>query len=371
MRRVSIAVLAAALVGACVGSPVESASGDSTGAAVEDSTGVHATTTTTSTGDDDHAEASTAADGDGSGSGDAPDLGTPALGAPYPIVLVHGFFGFDELAGLEAATYFNGVVPRLALDGELEIYTPALDPFNDSTVRGMQLLEHVEAIVASTGRAKVNLVGHSQGGLDARVVAHLRPDLVASVTTIATPHLGTPIADLVLDGGGPGGQALADELAQLLGGVLWSELDGNSSVAVALAQLGSEGIATFNATYTDAPGVPYRSIGGRSSLAGVDDDCEAADVPDYIAAFEDARDPVDPALAIAAGILSADLLDPIANDGLVRAIDAHWGEFRGCIPADHLDEVGQLFGDGPGIGNPWQHLEFYAALVAELRDDGF
>ena len=69
-------------------------------------------------------------------------------------------------------------------------------------------------------------------------------------------------------------------------------------------------------------------------------------------------------------MLAGDPLDPMVNDGLVRALDSRWGDFRGCIPADHLDEVGQLFGDSPGIGNPFDHLELYAALVAELRDDG-
>jgi len=41
----------------------------------------------------------------------------------------------------------------------------------------------------------VNLIGHSQGGLDVRYVAAVRPDLVASVTTIGAPHQGAQVAD--------------------------------------------------------------------------------------------------------------------------------------------------------------------------------
>ena len=354
---------------ACSDAPDEGASASSsseTTAIADTSTTIAATTTPVET-------TTTAPATIGDGSGDASEsTGEPALGAPYPVVLVHGFFGFDELGDLDAATYFFGVVDRLAEDGELEVYTPALDPFNDSTVRGMQLVAHVEQILADTGHAKVNLVGHSQGGLDARVVASLRPELVATVTTIATPHHGTPIADIVLGiVPDPNAQALADALAQLLGAGLWSELDQNSSVAVALAQLSTPGITEFNETYPDADGVVYRSIAGRSALSAGGSDCIVDDAPAWISEFDDARDPVDAALALSAGVLAGDVLDPRANDGLVRVLDSRWGDFRGCVPADHLDEVGQLFGDGPGLGNPWDHLELYAALVAELRNDGY
>jgi triacylglycerol lipase len=362
-------LLVIALSSACAGAPASPIDAD-TGTSSSDGSSSVGETPSDETAIDPGSSSGVATVAEGSGDGS--DTGEPALGAPYPIVLVHGFFGFDELAGLDAATYFFGVVDRLAEDGELEVHTPALDPFNDSTVRGMQLLAAVEDIVARSGHAKVNLVGHSQGGLDARVVASLRPDLVASVTTIATPHHGTPVADIVLGVvPDPNAQALADALAQLLGGGLWSELDANSSVAIALAQLTTTGVAELNATYPDGPGVVYRSLAGRSSLAGAGSACAVDDAPPWIHDWDGTRDPIDSALAVTAGVLAGDLLDPAPNDGLVRAIDARWGDFRGCVPADHLDEIGQLFGDGPGLGNGWSHLELYAAIVAELRDDGF
>ena len=59
-----------------------------------------------------------------------------------------------------------------------------------------------------------------------------------------------------------------------------------------------------------------------------------------------------------------------ANDGLVRVEDARWGKFYGCVPADHNDEIGQVLGDSPGIGNDWDHQQFYADVVALLRDLG-
>src|SRR6185295_14036690 len=57
----------------------------------------------------------------------------------------------------------------------------------------------------STGAGKVNLIGHSEGGLDARYVLAVRPDLIASLTTVATPHLGADLADFFADNIADGG----------------------------------------------------------------------------------------------------------------------------------------------------------------------
>lgn len=307
----------------------------------------------------------------GSGAGHTGGTGGAPLGPPYPIVLCHGFFGFEEFAGLDFATYFFGVKAELEARGEL-VYTPAVDPFNDSTYRGGQLIEHIEGILLETGHAKVNLIGHSQGGLDARVVAHDRPDLVASVVTVATPHLGTPIADIAI--GVLDDPALADILAFLVdvvGAPLYDQVGDETDLIKPLELFSTPGITAFNAAYPDAQGVLYASITGRSDMHGGGAACNPGVPQAFITAFEDEKDPIDPLLSIPEAILDGGLLDPHPNDGLVRATDARWGEFWGCIPADHLDQVGHLFGDGPGLGNAWDHQAFYAALVAELRARGY
>src|SRR5262245_13519683 len=147
--------------------------------------------------------------------------GSMGSGPPYPFVLAHGFFGFEEFAGLDFETYYFHVKEHLASQGEI-VLTPAVDPFNDSDERGKQLLDKIEAFRVTTGAAKVNIVGHSQGGLDARVVANLAPDRVASVITISTPHYGTPVADVAMKlFGDPNAQAIIDALVQLIGGALY------------------------------------------------------------------------------------------------------------------------------------------------------
>ncbi len=322
---------------------------------------------TTAPNDDEGGSTQGTAGGESGGSSG----GGSRLGPPYPIVLCHGFFGFEDFAGVDFVNYFFGVVDHLAEHGEVLVFTPAADPFNDSTVRGEQLLAEVEAILARTGHAKVNLVGHSQGGLDARVVASTRPDLVASVTTIATPHQGTPIADIALGlVPNPQAQAVVDALLGLFGGVIWDEIDEGSSLAASLHQLSTPGMAAFNAAYPDAEGVLYHSIGGRTDWHPGGEDCVGRAPPEFVSAFEHELDPVDPALALTEEILDDSIFDPVPNDGLVRVRDAKWGEFLGCVPADHLDEIGHLLGDDPGWAGEWTHLDLYAGVVQLLRDRG-
>jgi triacylglycerol lipase len=267
-------------------------------------------------------------------------------------------------------TYFWGVKDDLALDGESLVFTPAVDPFNDSSTRGAQLVTHVEAILAATGHAQVNLVGHSQGGLDARVVAHERPELVASVMTIATPHAGTSLADtLVGVGKSPSLSALVDAAVRLVGAPLYDAVGDETSVMASFRQLGTAGMAEFNETYPHPSGIPTWSIAGRTDLHRGGDDCRAA-APAFISRWDDERDPVDALLSVSEALLDGSVLDPVPNDGLVRVADSRWGTFLGCIPADHLDQMGQLFGDDPGLLNDFDHRAFYRALVRWLRSQG-
>jgi triacylglycerol lipase len=101
-------------------------------------TGVNGVTASSTGGDG----PSTGAWSNGSGAGGVGGEGPG--GAPYPIVLAHGFFGFNDFAGAGFLTYFYGVKDDLAAHGETMVFTPAVDPFNDSTFRGDQLEADIE-----------------------------------------------------------------------------------------------------------------------------------------------------------------------------------------------------------------------------------
>lgn len=291
---------------------------------------------------------------------------------PHPIVLSHGFFGFETFAGVDFVTYYYGVKDRLEAEGELHVFTPAVDPFSDSVSRGDELLEAIEDILAETGADKVNLIAHSQGGLDSRRVASLRPDLVESITTIATPHEGTRVADIAT---GlipfPGVQGVVDAIVAAVAGPLWEASGDTTSLFASLEQLSSDGVADFVADHPDGPGVTYYSIGGRSDRHDGGSECQVAGGrPGFITRWDDQLDPIEPLLALTEGIADGGLFDNDPNDGLVRVADSKHGRFLGCIPADHFDQIGHLFGDGGGQGNAFDHLLFYEELVRWLRAQG-
>ena len=251
----------------------------------------------------------------------------------YPIVLAHGLSGFRQLFGV--LDYFFGI-PSDLRDGGATVFVTQVSPFGSADARGEQLLTQIEHIVATTGAKKVNLIGHSQGGLDARYVMGVRPDLIASLTTVATPHTGADLADFLRDNLQPGGfnETVVAALANSLGTVL-SLLTGTTSVQDsigALNSLSSSGAAAFNqrfpaglaqsrcgATPASAGGIPLYSWSGTSSITNIFDLSDAA-------------------LALTSLFYSED------SDGLVGRCSSHFGKvLRDDYSMNHLDEVNQLF----------------------------
>lgn len=121
------------------------------------------------------------------------------------VFLVPGFFGFQTIAGLP---YFSGVREllrdRLAELG-LAARVHALDTLPTASIenRARYLGERIAALVPND-RSPIHLVGHSTGGLDARVLLSpsALPELeplrtrVASLVSISAPHRGTPLAEV-------------------------------------------------------------------------------------------------------------------------------------------------------------------------------
>ena len=285
---------------------------------------------------------------------------------PYPFVLAHGMSGFKNIGPLD---YYYGVADALQNDGHA-VYTAQVDAFNSSDARGAELQAFVASVIAQSGAAKVNLICHSQGGFDCRYVAHAIPDQIASVTTIATPHRGDPIADIAQnDVPGPLTQAVS-ALLNIFGTALDQGQD-TQNAELAIALLSTKGAADFTAKYPDSPQVAYFSIAGRSNGSTGDDSCGTPTEAPFVSRWNQYIDPVNPLLAATGLILSNDVTPPPTNDGLVPVGSAKWGTFLGCIPADHLDEVGQIGGQSPGAGNPFDHILFYRQLADWLVSQGY
>lgn len=251
----------------------------------------------------------------------------------YPIVLVHGLFGFDSVFGID---YFYGIPSNLRQNGA-QVYVAQVSAANSTEVRGEQLLAQVRNILAITGAAKVNLIGHSHGGPTARYVAGVAPQLVASVTSVGGVNRGSRVAD-VLRGVAPAG-SVGETIAQGAAGALVTLINlasGGSSLpqmpTAALDSLTTAGSARFNQRF--GAGVPTSGCGnGAELVAGVR----------YYSwtgknTLTNVLDPSDAAL-FATGLVFGE-----ANDGLVAACSAHLGLHLGDYRQNHLDEINQMVG---------------------------
>ena len=112
----------------------------------------------------------------------------------YPIVLVHGV-ALKEKRHFRA---FGKIKEELTKCG-YEVYIADTDAFGTVENNSLQLKEYVEKILENTGAQKVNLIGHSKGGLDSKemILSLGMEDKVASLTTLCTPHKGSIIASKI------------------------------------------------------------------------------------------------------------------------------------------------------------------------------
>ncbi|MEB6565941.1 triacylglycerol lipase [Acinetobacter towneri] len=113
----------------------------------------------------------------------------------YPLLMVHGWLGWSRI-GNETFNmdYWYQILPDLARNGST-VFAAQLSPAHHTEFRGEQLIAQVEEVMAITGKAKVNLIGHSHGGPTVRYVAATKPEYVASITGVAGTFRGSKVAD--------------------------------------------------------------------------------------------------------------------------------------------------------------------------------
>jgi len=275
----------------------------------------------------------------------------------HPIVLAHGLFGFDAIGPLD---YWWGI-PSALRNGGAKVYVTQQSATHASEERGEQLLAELRRLKAAYGHQKFNLIGHSHGGHTIRYVAGVAPELVASVTSVGSPHAGSPVADDVaaaLDG--TGSTAVAGKLVDALAGLV-SVLSGTTrpqNSEAAMRSLTTQGSATFSQRFpAGQPSEPcgdgmavvnnvrYYSVGGTGVVTNL-------------------LDPSDAALAITSLSFKG-----AANDGLVGRCSSRWGVvLRDNYPWNHLDEINQAFGLR-GIFTP-DPVAFYRTHANRLKQAG-
>lgn len=117
------------------------------------------------------------------------------LQTKYPILLVHGV-AIKNMLGVKAF----GKIDRILKSQGYHVHIAEQDGFGTIENNAGQLKEQIEKILSRENAEKINLIAHSKGGLDCKyLIKELgMEDKVASLTTLCTPHKGSPIASSLL-----------------------------------------------------------------------------------------------------------------------------------------------------------------------------
>ena len=261
-----------------------------------------------------------------------------------PIVLAHGIARFDILLQLlrdrfhfpetelgDRFQYFKGIKSHLESHG-FQVFHPNEEFAGPVDRRAEQLRDRVNEILAGTGAEKVHIIAHSMGGLDARhmIVDKGMADKVATLVTIGTPHLGTILADHVID---HGGFVLKEGLRPVL------NLDGFDDLRTGVCE-------EFNrrAEHQEATnGVDYRTFSGTEDREMV----FRLLLPswDFIHEHAGKNDGLVPVTS------QAWRSELVANDGRRKSVEQK--DFP--VTADHLNEVG--WWDLREVANPQKLLQ--------------
>ena len=180
----------------------------------------------------------------------------------YPILLLHGVFFRDW----KRLNYWGRIPEELILHGATVYYGnhQSAAAVADSAA---EIAARVREIVRETGCERVNVIAHSKGGLDCRyAMAELGlAPMVASLTTVNTPHRGCLFAERLLQMAPPEMQQRIatgyNRAAKRLG-------DESPDFLAAVTDLTAEVCTARDAMYPAPDGVFCQSIGSVMNNAG-------------------------------------------------------------------------------------------------------
>jgi pimeloyl-ACP methyl ester carboxylesterase len=312
----------------------------------------------------------------------------------HPIVLCHGLFGFDKIGPNALPSlqihYWRGIQEALRRMGA-EVYVARVSRADTIAQRASQL---DQALWRTLAGRKINLIAHSMGGLDGRyLITHLRPRTyrICSLTTISTPHRGSPFMDWCRDHLGlaaneplqmrmaaallastaPARRPEFFHLSDMTSRAKETNAVASPELSVALAPrlaavahhlspilrrlrplLDYPAYANltttylrchFNPTTPDSPEVRYFSYGARASTPSL---THILRVPWEVVSEKE-------------GI----------NDGLVSVESARWGQYLGTVEADHWELNNRMRFLSPRRPN-FDVIEFYLSAAHQLYLQG-
>ena len=257
----------------------------------------------------------------------------------YPLVMAHGFgLGFSrigtQMLGLD---YWYQILPDLARNGAT-VFAAEMSAVESTEVRGEQLLQQVDEVMALTGKKKVNLIGHSHGGPTIQYIEGVAPEKVASMTAVAGAMKGTKLADVMVE------SKFLDPIAEVVFGLLGKGIaliQSNPKLSVdyegSMQSLSTTGITVFNAKYGSAA-IPKdcNSQGQKQTADGI-----------YHYSWMGNQQITNPLDVIDTSIvaLGTTLLKSKDHDGLVSLCSGRYGQvIRQDYKHNHFDEINHFFG---------------------------
>ncbi|HNS95688.1 MAG TPA: hypothetical protein PLJ27_08360 [Polyangiaceae bacterium] len=335
------------------------------------------------------------------------------------IYLSPGLFGFSTLGSYHYFCHVEAGLRRRyqAVGKGVQVHIIDVHPTASIRRRGRKLVQVIDETY--DGHGAIHLVGHSTGGLDARLVASPTMNVsgalttprwagaIRSVTTMNTPHFGTPLASFfatlsgqrllyalsaltvaVLKLGRPP-LALTSSLVAAFSGIekavgvqlrlidtltdkLVRVLDSATADETAqflrliredqgaVIQLSPESMDLFQAGVENSDRVYYQSVASYAPSPGVVSWAKyvvrpwaALSLPVFamlnrLSGLEHARYPCKPPGTEADDKLRAYFTEPLpdlANDGVVPIRSQVWGDLVWAGRGDHLDVVGHFSDD--------------------------
>ena len=256
----------------------------------------------------------------------------------YPVILVSGL-GFQDQNRL--LSYWGNIPDYLKLHG-CDVYTAYQDAFISIPDNAIKLKFRILDILEKTKKDKINIIGHSKGGLEGRYLASRlgMDEHISSITTLGSPHRGTHLADIIL------GRLPLPKFATARLVNLYATLMGDKrpDSLRAVVQVTTESMKRFNEEVPDSAKVYYQSYASHVNK----------EYPNilwktmaYIIREYEGK-----------------------NDGMVGIESCKWGNYRGIIQSESAPSVshGDMLGLTQFFGNSkFDAKAFLADVIHELK----
>ena len=262
------------------------------------------------------------------------------LHTKYPVFLCHGFGAIGSL--VKPSPLHDPCM--LMREHGIPAFAPNVVPYASIQTRARNWVRLINQVCDEHGYEKVNVVAHSMGGLDMRhALSHLGIEhRVASLTTVATPHRGTYLADLILKTPEVITEKLSDVVDWFGDSVYPRE---KSEVLSSVEQLCRGYIQDeFNPENPDLEGFPYFSYS-----AAVGKGTNYSLNPVFL--FQNTQ------------IFAQENI----NDSFVSVDSAKWGTHLGTVALSHMNQINVQVGKE---AKP-RYYDFWVGSVKRLAEMGF